>query len=274
MSALKTYKLYIGGAFPRTESGRFIEIRNSQGELVANLCKASRKDVRNSVVAARKAQKGWADRTGYNRAQILYRLAEMLHSRRASLAEEWDGVQPEKNADKRGLEVMDMAIDCLIHYAGWADKFLQVAGSVNPVAGPYFNFSTLEPTGVVAVLTHSFLGAVEQLAAAVVSGNAVVVVVDGPEGLPFMSFAEVVHTSDVPAGVLNLLTGSLDELKGTVSSHGDINAVALPGNPDLWLEEMRAAADTVKRIAFAQGNSLEQILAFTETKTVWHPVGA
>lgn len=274
MSALKTYKLYIGGAFPRTESGRFTEIRDAKGQLVANLCKASRKDVRNSVVAARKAQKGWADRTGYNRAQILYRLAEMLHSRRTSLAEEWAGIQIEKGAEKRGLEVMDTAIGRLIHYAGWADKYLQVAGSVNPVAGPYFNFSTIEPTGVVAVMSNSFLGAVEQLAAAMVSGNAVVAVVDGPEGLPFMSFAEVVHTSDVPAGVLNLLTGSLDELKETMSSHGDINAVALPGSPDQWQEEMTRAADTVKRIVFAEATSLQQILGYTETKTVWHPIGA
>lgn len=271
---MKTYKLYIGGAFPRTESGRFTEIRTHQGEWVANLCNASKKDVRNALVAARKAQRSWAGKTAYNRGQILYRLAEMLHARRTSLAEEWARVQPAAASLDAGLKVMEEAIDVLIHYAGWADKFQQVVGSVNPVAGPYFNFSTIEPTGVVVALERDFLSAIRVISAAVVSGNVVVTALEGPDGLPLMSFAEVVHTSDVPAGVINLLTGSIDELKGTVAAHGDVNAIALPGTPQEWAEEMKSAADTVKRVVFAQPSSLEQIQAFTEFKTVWHPVGA
>jgi acyl-CoA reductase-like NAD-dependent aldehyde dehydrogenase len=278
----KTYKLYIGGKFPRSESGRTYEVTTAKGAFLANASQASRKDARDAVVAARAAQSGWADATAYNRGQVLYRIAELLEGRHAQFVDEL--VSSEGVSAAAARTQVDEAIDTWVWYAGWADKYVQVAGSGNPVSGPYFNLSVPEPTGVVAIVApqgaagskpSSLLGLVSVLAPALVAGNTVVVVADQAHPLSAVSLAEVLATSDVPGGVVNILTGSPAEIAPWLAAHADVNALDLSGAGALdWVELQIAAADTLKRVVEPEPGvptrSLDRILAFTETKTVWH----
>ncbi len=278
LSVPKTYKLFIGGAFPRSESGRTYEVVSPKGEFVANAALASRKDARDAVVAARGAGKGWAGTTAYNRGQVLYRVAEVLEGRRAQFTDE---IQRSTGASAAaaGAEV-DEAIDRWVWYAGWCDKFAQVSGSGNPVAGPYFNISVPEPTGVVAIIAPqdtALLGLVSAVAPALVAGNTVVVIASQNHPLAAIGLAEVLATSDVPAGVVNILTGSPAEIGPWLASHPDVHALDLVGAGDLdWVSLQIAAAETLTRVlppeagADAASPSLERITAFTETKTMWH----
>lgn len=275
----KTYKLYIGGAFPRSESGRTYEVVTKKGAFLANAARASRKDARDSVVAARSAVSGWAGATAYNRGQVLYRIAELLEGRRAQFVEELrtGGGVTEAQANRE----VDAAIDVWIWYAGWADKYLQVTGNGNAVSGPYFNISTPEPTGVVAIVApqeSGLLGLVSVLAPALVSGNAVVVIASESIPLPAISLAEVLATSDVPGGVVNILTGFPAEITPWLASHADVNALDLAGASNLeWIDLQIAAADTLKRVLPPEPGvpaaAVDRIQFFTETKTVWHPKG-
>jgi acyl-CoA reductase-like NAD-dependent aldehyde dehydrogenase len=277
----KTYKLAIGGAFPRSESGRSYPVEDASGTLLAHAAQASRKDVRDAVVAARKAFPAWAGATAYNRGQVIYRVAEMLDGRREQFAAEVaaaEGLAPDA-----ALAVVDDSVDRIVWYAGWADKFAQVAGSANPVAGPYFNFSLPEPTGVVAILApqdSSLIGFVSTLAPVLCTGNAAVIVASERRPLPAVSLSEVLATSDLPGGVANVLTGYTAELAPWLASHRDVNAIDLTGAaPDDRADLQRAAADNVKRVyAPADGDwsddpGLGRLAAFVETKTVWHPIG-
>jgi acyl-CoA reductase-like NAD-dependent aldehyde dehydrogenase len=275
----KTYKLYIGGAFPRSESGRSYEVLSAKGAFLANAAQASRKDARDAVVAARAAVSGWAGATAYNRGQVLYRIADLLDGRRAQFVTEISAAEG-VSAAVAAAEV-DEAIDAWIWYAGWTDKYSQVVGSGNPVAGPYFNISVPEPTGVVAIVAPqgtkggSLLGLVHVIAPALVAGNAVVVVADEIRPLSAISLGEVLATSDVPGGVINILTGSPAEITPWLASHADVNALDLTGAGALdWVDLEIAAADTLKRVLRPEPGvpprSLDRILAFVETKTVWH----
>ena len=264
LAVRKTYKLYIGGSFPRSESGRTFLVDGD------NVALASRKDARDAVVAARKAQPKWAGATAYNRGQILYRIAEMIEARRAEF--EALGVPAAE---------LDAAIDRWVWYAGWADKIAQVVGGANPVAGPFFNLSAPAPTGVVGVVAPaSFLGLVSVIAPAIVTGNTVVVVAAGPQAA--VTLAEVLATSDVPGGVVNILTGRAAEVAPWLASHDDVNALDLTGvdDPELATELERAAASTLKRVLRPRGSAdftadpgLAPMTTFLETKTVWHPKG-
>ena len=286
----KTYKLYIGGAFPRSESGRSYVIRGLDGEPLANACRASRKDVRDAVRAARKAAGDWADRTAMNRGQVLYRVAELMEGRRDQFIAEV--AQAEGVKESRSRELVGRAIDRWVWYAGWADKISQVLGSANPVAAPYFNFTIPEPTGVVGLVapeTSSLLGLVSRLAPPLVTGNSVVVLASESRPLPAITLTEVLATSDVPAGVVNILTGLKQELVPVMAGHVDIDALDVWGVPDgLRTEVELVAADSVKRLArrpagVADGRfdwlddraaeRPEWIAAFLEMKTVWHPIG-
>ena len=257
----KTYKLYIGGEFPRSESGRSYE---AEGH---NIARASRKDLRDAVRAARQAFVGWAGRTAYNRGQILYRAAEMMEARRADLA-----------AVSTGTDEVDAAIDRMVWYAGWADKLAQTLGSANPVAGPYFNFTIPEPTGVVGIICpHEppLQGLVSRIAPAIVGGNTVVAVASERHPVAAVELAEVLATSDLPGGVVNILTGSQTELAPWLASHMDVNAIDVAGADGQAADLERAAAENVKRIVRGapDGQSLWEIAAFLELKTVWHPIG-
>jgi len=277
----RTLKLFIGGAFPRSESGRSYPIVGADGAALGQAARASRKDARDAVRAARAAQHGWAAATPYLRGQILYRVAELMEGRREQFAAEL----AEAGAADAGAEV-SAAVDRWVWYAGWADKVAQVAGGTNPVAGPYFNFTVPEPTGVVAVVAPAapaLLGLVDRLAPALVSGNAVVALASEPAPAPSISLAEVLATSDVPAGVVNLLTGSPAELVPWLAGHMDVNAIDLTGcPPELAGEAERAAAENVKRVHRARAadptspaaQHLSEITALVEFKTVWHPIGA
>ena len=277
----KTYKLFIGGAFPRSESGRSYPVTGPDGALLAHAARASRKDARDAVVAARKAVSGWSGATAYNRGQVLYRVAELLQGREAQFRDEI--VLNEGRSGRDAERTVTQAIDRWVWYAGWPDKVAQVAGAANPVAGPYFNFSVPEPTGVVAVVApaeSSLLGLVSVLAPVIATGNAAVVVASERRPLPAVTLAEVLATSDVPAGVVNVLTGFTAELAPVLAAHMDVNAIDLTGvepaaRPDL--EEL--AAENVKRVFagaaddWAAAPGTRRLLAFLETKTVWHPVG-
>lgn len=279
----KTYKLYVGGAFPRSESGRSYEITDTKGRHLANAARASRKDARDAVAAARKAFPSWSAATAYNRGQILYRIAELLEGRREQFAAEVAAA--EGLTARRAADVVDAAIDRWVWYAGWSDKFQQVFGSSNPVAGPFFNFSVTEPTGVVAVVSpqeSSLLGLVSVLAPVLVAGNTAVVLASEERPLPAISLSEVLATSDVPGGVVNILTGHVAEVIPHLAAHMDVNAIDLAGagGEDAAGYE-RAAADNVKRVLRPPAAEPDwrdtpdpaRIMAFTETKTVWHPVG-
>lgn len=270
----KTYKLAIGGAFPRSESGRTYEVTSPKGAFLANAAQGSRKDARDAVVAARAAVKGWSGATAYNRGQVLYRVAEVLEGRRAQFIDEI--VAQEGVSTGSAAAQVDEAIDLWVWYAGWCDKYAQVAGNANPVSGPYFNISVPEPTGVVAIIApqdSSLLGLVSVVAPALVAGNTVVVVASERHPLSAISLAEVLATSDVPGGVVNVLTGSPAEIAPWLASHQDVNALDLAGAGSLdWVDLQIAAADTLKRV-LTPGDvvaSPERITAFTEIKTVWH----
>jgi hypothetical protein len=276
----KTYKLFIGGAFPRSESGRSYPVAAPGGALLAHAARASRKDARDAVLAARKAGPGWAGATAYNRGQVLYRVAELLQGRAAQFAEEI--VRNEGLSGPEAARIVAEAIDRWVWYAGWPDKVAQVAGAANPVAGPYFNFSVPEPTGVVAVLAppeSGLLGLVSVLAPVIATGNTAVLVASEPAPLPAVTLAEVLATSDVPGGVVNILTGRLAELAPVLAAHMDVNAIDLTGAPASARAELeRLAAGNVKRVFAAEEDwaappSPARMLAFLEIKTVWHPVG-
>jgi acyl-CoA reductase-like NAD-dependent aldehyde dehydrogenase len=283
ISVHKTYKLYIGGGFPRSESGRSYVVNSADGTFLANVAWASRKDVRDAVVAARAALPGWSQSTAYLRGQILYRVAEMLEDRRAQFV---SAVRESEGADKKDArQLVDAAIDRWVWYAGWSDKVAQVAGAANPVAGPYFDFSIPEPTGVVGVLApqqSSLLGLVSVLAPVITTGNTAVVVASDERPLPAVTLAEVLATSDLPGGIVNVLTGHVKELAPVLAQHRDVDALDLCGAPaDLAPELEREAATNVKRVVrpprdgfdwLAQATP-QRMLSFIETKTVWHPIG-
>ncbi|KRC54996.1 MULTISPECIES: aldehyde dehydrogenase family protein [unclassified Nocardioides] len=281
----KTYKLYIGGAFPRSESGYSYEVTDSKGKFVANASLASRKDVRDAVVAARKAAPGWAGRTAYNRGQVLYRIAEVMEDRRPQFEEAVRQSEGVSAAAARGQ--VDAAVDRLVWYAGWADKLAQVIGNANPVAGPFFNHTAPEATGVVGVLapqSSSLLGLVSVVAPVIVTGNVAVVVSSYARPLPAVTFSEVLATSDVPGGVVNILTGDATALGPWLAAHMDVNAIDLAGvagSPELATSLEVAAADNLKRVRRAPDAEpdwtaepgLAAMTAFVEQKTVWHPIG-
>ena len=257
----KTYKLFVGGAFPRSESGRTYLAENQ------NVARASRKDLRDAVKAARDAFPGWSAATAYNRGQVIYRVAEMMEARRADLA-----------AHCEGTDEVDRSIDRVVWYAGWADKLAQVVGSANPVAGPYFNFTVPEPTGVVGILAPdepALEGLVTRLAPALVGANTAVVVASERHPLAAIELAEVLATSDIPSGVVNILTGRRAELAPWLAGHMDVNAIDVTGADGLAPELEQAAAENVKRVV--RGATTDQspweIAAFLELKTVWHPIG-
>jgi acyl-CoA reductase-like NAD-dependent aldehyde dehydrogenase len=280
----KTYKLYIGGSFPRSESGRSYPVTSAAGEFLANAAWASRKDVRDAVRAARAAFPGWSGATAYNRGQILYRIAEMLEGRRRQFVDEVRAAEGIKR--KAAAQIVDATIDRWVWYAGWADKVAQVYGAANPVAGPYFNLTTPEPTGVVGVVApaeSSLLGLVSVVAPVIVTGNTTVVLASEDRPLPAITLAEVLATSDLPAGVVNLLTGRVAETVGWLAAHRDVNALDLTGvaEPELAVAAEVAAAENLKRVLrpapeavdwFADPG-LSRLLAFLEAKTVWHPKG-
>lgn len=270
----KTYKLYINGAFPRSESGRVYEVTDSKGNFIANPALASRKDLRDAVVAARAAQPGWAKATAYNRGQILYRIAEMLEGRADQIAAEISAVS--NITPKKAHEQLLTAIDRWVWYAGWSDKLAAAYGSTNPVAGPYYNFTIPEPQGVIAVAPNDdFLAFIDSIAPVITSGNSVIALVLGATAVPAMTFAEVLATSDLPAGVINILTGSHDELAPWAASHMDIDGMDISGiakNKRAALKE--SGAENLKRIhEFDGAQSPNRIYAFMEAKTVWHPIG-
>lgn len=275
----KTYKLYVGGKFPRSESGRSYQVTTPRGAFLANASLASRKDARDAVVAARGAVAGWSGATAYNRGQVLYRIAELLEGRAEQFTHEIRAAEGVSTAAAR-VQV-EAAVDTWVWYAGWCDKYAQVSGSGNPVAGPFFNISVPEATGVVAVVAPqeavgaSLLGLVAVVAPALVAGNAVIVIADEAHPLSSISLAEVMATSDLPGGVVNVLTGSPAELAPWLAAHADVNALDLSGAGALdWVPLVVAAAETLKRVQDPEpgvpGRSLQRILATTETKTVWH----
>jgi len=281
LAVRKTYKLFIGGAFPRSESGRSYPVTSAKGEFHANAARASRKDARDAVVAARKAFPGWSGATPYNRGQILYRAAEMMEGRRSQFIAEIvaaDGV-----SQRRAGELVDAAVDRLVWYAGWPDKIGQVVGAANPVAGPYFNLSTPEPCGVVAIVAPPMgplLGLVSVIAPVIATGNTCVVVASERAPLPAITLAEVLATSDLPGGVVNILTGRVAELAPWLAGHMDVNGIDLTGCPaDLAVACEQQAAENLKRVLRPASEdwlaepALTRMTAFLETKTVWHPIG-
>ncbi|MFR9796274.1 aldehyde dehydrogenase family protein [Streptomyces sp. MS06] len=283
LSVFKTYKLYVGGKFPRSESGRVYEVTDSKGKWLANAPQSSRKDARDAVVAARKAFGGWSGATAYNRGQVLYRVAEMLEGRRDQFVREVADAEGLSKA--KAAAVVDATVDRWVWYAGWTDKIAQVTGGGNPVAGPFFNLSSPEPTGVVAVLAPqdaSFLGLVSVLAPVIATGNTAVVVASERRPLPALSLGEVLATSDVPGGVVNVLSGRTAEIAAPLASHQDVNAIDLAGADEELAKELEvAAADNLKRVLrpqpvdnWSEAPGLDRMTAFLETKTVWHPTGS
>ncbi|MGP4051983.1 aldehyde dehydrogenase family protein [Streptomyces sp. 2A115] len=282
LSVFKTYKLYVGGKFPRSESGRVYEVTDSKSRWLANAPLASRKDARDAVVAARKAFGGWSGATAYNRGQILYRIAEMLEGRKDQFVREV--ADAEGLSKSKATVQVDAAIDRWVWYAGWTDKIAQVVGGGNPVAGPFFNLSTPEPTGVVTVLApqeSSFLGLVSAIAPVIATGNTVIVIASERSPLPALSLGEVLATSDLPGGVVNILSGKTAEIATPLAAHQDVNAIDLAGADDVLAKELEiAAADNLKRVVRPQAvdyfadPGIDRLKAFLETKTVWHPTGA
>jgi len=282
LEVLKTYKIYVGGQFPRTESGRYYTASNTKGEQLGNICLSSRKDFRDAVVAARNAFKGWSARTAFNRGQIIYRIAEMLEGRKGQFIDEL--IKQDATKTQATKEVI-RSIERLIYYAGWCDKFQQIFGSVNPVASSHFNFSVPEPTGVVAAIAPqeiSLVGLVSIIAPIIAGGNSCVVLASETKPLCAVSFAEVVNSSDVPGGVINILTGKPSELFSQFASHMDVNAVIYCGNDELMQKEIhQKAALNVKRVLLYRevnwmsdkAQSPYYVLDAQEIKTTWHPIG-
>ena len=283
LSVAKTYKLFIGGAFPRSESGRTYQAHDHKDNFMANAALASRKDLRDAVVAARKGYAAWSKATAYNRGQVIYRMAEMLEGRRTEFVEL---IMASTGASTRNAATeVDAAIDRLVHYAGWTDKLAAVLGSANPVSSPYFSYSAPEPTGVVGILAppgSPLLGLVAVLAPVITGGNACAVIAAEQDPCVAITFAEVVATSDVPPGVINILTGRIAELARHLAAHADVNALDLTGADGELRESLeQAAAETVKRVYaprgipdFAAAPGTARLRAFLEIKTVWHPTGA
>lgn len=282
LAVAKTYKIYIGGKFPRTESARYYALEDKKGNVIANICRGSRKDFRNAMVAARSAQAPWANSSAYLRGQILYRIAEMLEGRREQFVSE---LRLQGVAARAAEKEVDAAIDRLVYFAGWADKYQQVFSSVNPVSSAHFNFSVLEPTGVVAILApedSGLLGLVSNIAPAIVGGNSCVVLASESQPLCAVSFAEVLHASDVPGGVVNILTGFRSELSGHFASHMDVNAVVYcDGGKKVARDIQEAAADNIKRVIrrtnlnWSDDSTQHPYLVrdTQEVKTTWHPIG-
>ena len=277
---MKTYKLYIGGKFPRTESGRYFPVHNKKGELLANMCLASRKDFRNAVVAARKAQSGWQNATALNKGQILYRIAEMLEGRKDQFIKE---LETQGHSTKKAREEVEASIDRLVYYAGWSDKFQQIFSAVNPVSSAHFNFSAPEPMGVISIVapeSQGLLGLVSVIAPALVGGNTSVILASNSSPLSAISFAEVLHASDVPAGVINILTGEREELISHMASHMDVNAIVYSGSSESEIKNISAlSSENIKRVILYKKNDwlgdhnespyfIEKTL---EIKTTWHP---
>jgi acyl-CoA reductase-like NAD-dependent aldehyde dehydrogenase len=283
LAVRKTYKLYVNGAFPRSESGRTYEVTDTRGHFLANAAWASRKDARDAVVAARGAFGTWSGMTAYNRGQVLYRVAEVMEGRHVQFCEEV--AAGEGLSQSKARAAVDAAIDRWVWYAGWTDKLAAVLGGANPVAGPYFDFSMPEPTGVVAVLApqqSSLLGLVSVLAPVLAAGNTAVVVTSKERPLPAVTLAEVLATSDVPGGTVNLLTGDAEELGTWLAEHADVDGIDLTGAPaGRAMEFEREAAGTVKRVLrppatepdWTADPGLARMTPFLETKTVWHPIG-
>lgn len=280
LEILKTYKIYIGGQFPRTESGRFYSLLDKKGKVLGNICLSSRKDIRNAVVAARKAFGGWSEKAAFNRAQILYRIAEMLEGRRQQFVDEL--ILQGSNAVKAEKEV-DLAIDRIVYYAGWCDKYNQVLSSVNPVASSHFNFSVLEPTGVVGVVApedNSLIGLVSMVMPVIAGGNTCVVIASYTKPLCAVTFAEVVNSSDVPGGVINILTGTGKELVDPLVSHMDVNAVISSSNDQVIVSMIKEKAVLNVKRTFnypidwlkEDAKGLHYISDLQEIKTTWHPI--
>lgn len=279
MEILKTYKIYIGGAFPRTESGRYYALLDSNGNTQANVCLCSKKDIRNAVVAARKAFGGWGERSAFNRSQILYRIAEMLNGRKAQFIEE---LTLQGSTQAQAEAEVSLAIDRIVYYAGWADKFVQVASSVNPVNSSHFNFSTLEPMGVVGVVApanSSLIGLVSMVMPVLCGGNTVVVIASEKLPLCAVTFAEVLHTSDLPGGTVNILTGKTEEMLPTLAAHMDVNALVSEDLGTLNIPTALACVDNLKRKfqcdqdwMSRDAQNLQLITHFQEVKTTWHPI--
>jgi len=279
----KTYKIYIDGKFPRTESGRYFALENSNGDSIANICRGSRKDFRNAVVAARTAFGGWSATSAYLRGQILYRIAEMLEGRSEQFVTE---LMLQGESKRRARNEVDASIDRLIYYAGWSDKYQQIFSSINPVSSSHFNFSVLEPTGVVSILApddSGLLGLVSNIAPVIVGGNTCIALASEKMPLCAVTFAEVVHASDVPAGVVNILTGFREELTEFFASHMDVNAVVYcDGDADVGRAIQDQAADNIKRVIgrvdtdwAADASQNPYLIRQTqETKTTWHPIGS
>lgn len=276
----KTYKLYIGGKFPRTESGRYYTVNNNKGNLIANMCLASRKDIRNAVVIARKAQSSWANTTALNKGQILYRIAEILEGRKEQFVTE---LVAQGETKKDALKEVETAIDRLVYYAGWSDKYQQFFSAVNPVSSSHFNFSSLEPVGVVTMIApeeQSLLGLVSVIAPAIVGGNTVIILASESKPLTAISFAEVLNSSDVPGGVVNILTGNREELTSHMASHMDVNSIVYCGKDENAIKEIsELASNNVKRTIFYKKSDWENNLCESpyfiektqEVKTTWHP---
>lgn len=283
LDILKTYKLYIGGKFPRTESGRYYPIYGKKENLLANICLASRKDFRNAVVVARKAQESWANASALNKGQVLYRIAEMLEGRKEQFMSELVSQGESKKAAQTEVEA---AIDRLVYYAGWSDKYQQIFSAVNPVSSAHFNFSMLEPVGVVSIIApeeQSLLGLVSVVAPAIVGGNTVIILASESKPLSAISFAEVLHSSDVPGGVVNILTGSKKELISQMASHLDVNAIIYCGKDETEMKNIgELASENVKRTIFYKKSNWDNeasespyfIEKTQEVKTTWHPVKA
>jgi acyl-CoA reductase-like NAD-dependent aldehyde dehydrogenase len=277
LEILKTYKIYIGGQFPRTESGRYYSIQDKKGNSIANICLSSRKDVRNAVVAARKAFGGWSERSAFNRGQILYRIAEMLEGRKEQFIQE---LVKQGSTQKGAEKEVCLAIDRIVYYAGWADKFQQIASSVNPVSSSHFNFSVLESMGVVGVIApqnSSLIGLVSMIIPVITGGNTIVALASEELPLCAVTFAEVLHSSDVPGGVVNILTGSPKETSPTIASHMDVNA--LIGDENVLSPLKISAIDNLKRIfswdsdwTEMKSQGLNYVTDIQEVKTTWHPI--
>ena len=279
LEVLKTYKIYIGGKFPRTESGRFYKVLNKAKEPIANVCLSSRKDVRNAVQVARKAQGPWQERTAFNRGQVLYRIAEMLEGRRAQFVEE---LMLEDYTKKEAQTEVDNSIDRIVYYAGWCDKFNQVASSVNPVSSSHFNFSSYEPMGVIGIMaiqTSGLLGLVSMLMPVIAGGNSCVIIASEDKPLCAVTLAEVLNSSDVPGGVVNILTGSIAELWSPLSSHMDVNGIGMDKLNQYVSEVQLASVDNLKRVriysndfSLVREQGIQFITDFQELKTTWHPI--
>lgn len=280
MNVLKTYKIYIGGQFPRTESGRTYVVKDANGNPIANVCQSSKKDIRNAVQAARKAFGPWSERSAFNRGQILYRMAEMLNGRKTQFIEEL--TQQGQNIESAKKEI-EICLDRIVYYAGWCDKYQQILSSVNPVNSSHFNFSLAEPTGVVGIVAEqgtSLIGLISQLMPVIAGGNTAVLIASETLPLCSISFAEVLDTSDLPAGVVNILTGSPEEMLPTLAEHMDVNAIFLSNvNKEMEKSTQLSAVDNLKRVIVknddwnqesAQG--ISYISNFQEIKTTWHPI--